>query len=240
MAALLVAISIMMVMMTVAMPVYKQAARREKEDELVFRGEQYARAIGLFKRKFANANPPTIDVLIEQHFLRRKYKDPITNQDFIPLMANQPMPGQAQPPGRGSTGLTAPNPLGTGPGPGLSSPTGAPGTSPIGTPGAGGSGGIIGVASKSKDTSIRLYKGRNHYNEWAFVYTQPAMVPGAGAPGTVPGGQRGQPQRGGPNSPFGSPFGTEPGSGRSPGRGFQPPGSPFPNPPSSRGRGPGQ
>src|SRR5690349_17421402 len=41
MAALLVAISIMMVMMTVAMPVYKQAARREKEDELVFRGEQY-------------------------------------------------------------------------------------------------------------------------------------------------------------------------------------------------------
>ena len=32
-------------------------------------------------------------------------------------------------------------------------------------------GGIIGVTSKSTDTSIRLYKGRSHYNEWAFVYT---------------------------------------------------------------------
>src|SRR6266849_849464 len=63
MAVLLVAMSIMAIMMTVAMPVWKQIATREKEEELVFRGEQYARAIGLFQRKFANSAPPNLDIL---------------------------------------------------------------------------------------------------------------------------------------------------------------------------------
>jgi type II secretory pathway pseudopilin PulG len=253
MAALLVAMSIMMIMMTVAMPVWKQASQREKEEELVFRGEQYARAIGLFKRKFANANPPNINVLVEQRFLRKKFKDPITNDDFVPLSVNQPLPGTSQPgataPGTSQPGAVA----GRG---GAASPSGfqlpgpSAGASPSGltgsNPGPGGvSGGIIGVTSKSKATSIRLYKGRNHYNEWAFVYTQQTQAPGVGgpggaAPGTVPGQRGQQPQRGAPNSPFTSPFG-------SPGRGVQPPpgggrrGGPgsgpiFP-PPPGRGRG---
>ena len=84
MAALLIAMSIMAVMMTVVMPVWKHAAQREKEEELVFRGQQYARAIGLFQRKFANAYPPNIDLLVDQKFLRKKFKDPITNDDFAP------------------------------------------------------------------------------------------------------------------------------------------------------------
>jgi hypothetical protein len=78
MAALLVAMSVMAIMFTVVMPVWKQTARREKEEELVFRGRQYVHAIGLFQRKFANAFPPNIDVLVEQRFLRKKFKDPIT------------------------------------------------------------------------------------------------------------------------------------------------------------------
>ena len=89
MAALLVAMSVMAVLMSVAMPVWRQTAQREKEEELIFRGNQYARAIGLFQRKFANTAPPTIDVLIEQRFLRKKYKDPITGEDFQPVFANQ-------------------------------------------------------------------------------------------------------------------------------------------------------
>src|SRR6266571_3311991 len=52
MAALLIAMSIMAVMMTVAMPVWKQSAQREKEAELVFRGKQYVHAIALFQRKY--------------------------------------------------------------------------------------------------------------------------------------------------------------------------------------------
>src|SRR5262249_16170291 len=71
MAALLGGGRIMAVMMTVAMPVWKHNAQREKEEELVFRGKQYVHAIGMFQRKYANAYPPNIDVLVDQRFLRK-------------------------------------------------------------------------------------------------------------------------------------------------------------------------
>jgi type II secretory pathway pseudopilin PulG len=202
MAALLVAMSIMAIMFTVAMPVWKQAAQREKEEELVFRGKQYVHAIGLFQRKFANAYPPNIDLLVEQRFLRKKYKDPITNDDFALISVGQAVPGtQPQTGQRGSTPSTAGRgqaptqpPAQTGArsgGPGQS--TNAPGQT---------AGGVSGVTSKSKDQSIRLYNGRGHYNEWAFVYIQQQQAPGAGgAPGSATPGPNGRGN--GPNGPNG-------------------------------------
>src|SRR3954452_18606484 len=207
MAALLVAMSIMAIMLTVAMPVWKQTSRREKEEELVFRGKQYAHAIGLFQKKFANAYPPNLDVLVDQRFLRKKFKDPITNDDFVPIAAGQNLPGGtqqpggAQPPGgRGAAGSAARGGIGQPTQPGSTTQPGGAGR--IGGPpisaGSTGqtSGGIQGVTSKSKDQSIRLYNGRGHYNEWAFVYIQQQQAPGAGVTGQTtpgPGGQRGQP-----------------------------------------------
>jgi len=220
MAALLVALSIMAIMFTVVMPVWKQASRREKETELIFRGTQYAHAIGLFQRKFANAYPPNVDALVEQRFLRKKFKDPITNDDFAPILAGQGVPASGQQPGgqRGGTGSTGGGAAGRATQPGLStqSPSGVGrAAGPQLSTGGQTSGGIQGVTSKSKDQSIRLYNGRGHYNEWAFVYVQQQQAPGAvgagqGAPG--PGGQRGQ-QPG----PLG-PGGTQPGNrgGRGP------------------------
>jgi type II secretory pathway pseudopilin PulG len=256
MAALLVAMAVMAIMMTVAMPVWKQAAQREKEEELIFRGTQYTHAIGLFQRKYANAYPPTIDVLVEQRFLRKKFKDPITNEDFLPLVAGQAVPGSATPggqtgtptTGRGQTPSTGTAGRGMSPSisPGQSSPGGI--SSPTGSQPGGGVGGVMGVASKSKDKSIRLYNGRSHYNEWAFVFTPQQQTPGGGAPGsTVPGqvgppGQRGQPgQRGTPGSPF--PGGGRPGGpggpggvGRPGGPGGSNPFQPQPIFPTQRGR----
>jgi len=192
MAALLIAMSIMGIMMTVAMPVWKQSAKREKEEELIFRGQQYQRAIGLFGRKFANAFPPNLDVLVDQKFLRKKYKDPITGEDFLPLTQ-----AQATAPGTGGGSAARPG----------AQPTGAPspfaggmssGTSGIGTTASGGlgtavggpRGGIIGVVSRSKDKSVRLYNGRSHYNEWTFIFTQ---QPTPGGPGVGLPGQQGRP-----------------------------------------------
>ena len=64
---------------------------------------------------------------------------------------------------------------------------------------------MIGVTSKSKDASIKLYNGRDHYNQWAFVYIQTAQRPGQSAgPGTP--GQGRQPGQGT------APFGMQPGS----------------------------
>ena len=82
MVALLVLMAVMAVAMTAALPAWSTLARREKEAELVFRGEQYARAIVLFQRKYTGTFPPTLDVLVNERFLRKKYKDPITNEDF--------------------------------------------------------------------------------------------------------------------------------------------------------------
>ena len=185
MVALIMAITVMAIAMTVAMPVWKHAAQREKEEELVFRGQQYAHAIGMFQRRTANAYPPSLDVLVQQKFLRKKYKDPITNDDFVPIPQ-----GQAQTPPGAQAGQQ-----GRGQPPGAATPgTPAPGAA---------TGGIIGVTSKSKDESIRLYNGRSHYNEWAFVYTAPAQAPGTAAPGA--GGGRGAAQPGGRGFPPGQP-----------------------------------
>ena len=213
MVVLLISLSIMAIMMTVVMPVWRQTAQREKETELVFRGEQYARAINLLQRKSVGALPPSIDFLVEQKFLRKKFKDPITNDDFAPVLLNVAAPPGGAP-GTQPGGAPPGGPPGSGRG-GAAPTTGATGGT---TPGSPTGAGITGVTSKSKETSIRLYKGRNHYNEWLFVFTPPAAPPGAaGPPGT--GGPRG----GGPNGPPGSPNPLGgPGKPTGPGRGGPP------------------
>jgi type II secretory pathway pseudopilin PulG len=234
MAALLVTLAVMAVLMAVALPPWRHMMQREREAELVFRGEQYARAIGLFQRKFAGAFPPSIDVLVQQKFLRKKYKDPMVPDGEFQVLyqtSTAVRPGQVP-------GVRPPDAP-----PDESAPSRVPGV----TPGQGGAagglafgtagprGGVTGVVSKSNKLSIRLYKGRNRYNEWQFVYidvsqridqggTSPTPgMPGGNrgrgpGPGSRPGGMGGP----GPGPrPFGSPTGTmEP---RRPG-----PGSPQP------------
>jgi len=241
MAALLVAMSVMAIMLTVAMPVWKQMAQREKEEELVFRGLQYAHAIGMFQKKYANAYPPSFDVLVNEKFLRKKYKDPITNDDFAPILVGQNTQGGVQAGSAGTSSQPGGQPTrGTGPG-GVTtlstSPQPSGGSNGPGAPGGpgGGStgGGITGVTSKSKDKSIRLYNGRSHYNEWQFVYVQQTQAPGAGAAGAGAPGPGGRGQQG-PNTP-GGPFGGRGSGGPGPGgRGFGPGGQP-PNQPPTRG-----
>jgi type II secretory pathway pseudopilin PulG len=223
--------SIMAIMMTVVMPTWKQLTRREKEAELVFRGEQYARAIQLFQTKSGPGTlPPSIDLLVEQRFLRKKFKDPITNDDFAPLVQ---VPGGA--PG-GAPGVPTPGRRGGAaqqPAAGTGQ-RGTPGAQPGTTPGAAPAGGIMGVTSKSKEQSIRLYKGRSHYNEWQFMPVARVAAPGAG--GAQAPGQRGGPQggqRGAPGTGTQSPFGTgrqtppAPGPGPGPGPNPNQPFNPF-------------
>jgi type II secretory pathway pseudopilin PulG len=206
MAALLVTLAVMAVLLSVAMPVWHQAAQREKEEELVFRGKQYVRAIGLYQKKFANTFPPSIDILVEQKFLRKKYKDPMTVDGEFQVLYQVGGAGQpgATTPGT-TTGSQSTGQLG------LSTPatTSAMSQSTSAFSSAGPRGGIVGVASKSTALSIRLYNGRNHYNEWQFVYSAPTVAPGGGRGGARPG-------QGGAGV----------GSGSGPGRGGMGPGGP--------------
>jgi type II secretory pathway pseudopilin PulG len=212
MAVLLIGLSVMAIMMSVAMPVWKQMIKREKEAELVFRGEQYARAIGLFQRRTGpGALPANLDLLVEQRYLRKKYKDPITGDDFLPLTQTSNAPGA---PGTGS-----PQGSGRGAGPaGQQPPASGTGRGVAQAPTGRGAavGGVIGVVSKSTDESIRLYNGRNHYNEWQFVFVPRTQTPGAGGRGG--GADNG---RGGGGRQQGPPAGTTPPDAR--GRSFIPP-----------------
>jgi type II secretory pathway pseudopilin PulG len=193
MAALLVGLSIMAIMASVALPVWQTLVKREREAELIFRGEQYAQAIALFQRRFAGTFPPSIDLLLKQKFLRRAYKDPITGGDFQLVYVGAPLPGTA--PATGARGAAG-------------GPQGGQPTTPLlgrGTaaqPAQFGRGGIMGVVSRSTAASLRLYNGRGRYNEWVFVATQASTQ--AGAPGT-PGTQT--PGRGGRRGLGPAPFG---------------------------------
>ncbi len=244
MAALLVGLSMMAVLMSMALPVWSQFAKREREAELIWRGQQYARAIGLFQRKYANTFPPNVNILVEQRFLREKYKDPITNDDFQPIPAGGATPGQIGDPRDGARqgGSGQRNPT-TGSNqtrlvPFRIGEPGQPGTSGfvIGQPGQPGIG-IQGVVSKSTDESIKVYNGRTKYSEWAFVHVAAAQritPPGTQQPNVPPGSQ----QRPGGGSTFSPASGIDrrPPSPFGPG---QPPRQPSPFGPSPFGQ-PGQ
>lgn len=209
MVALLVGLSIMAVALSVALPTWSTMAKREREEELIFRGQQYARAITLYQRRFANAYPANIDILVEQKFLRKKFKDPMTaDGEFQPVFVGQPIPGQTTPPGQqgqqGSpqTGQRGGVLLGTGR---------SGGQVTFGQQGrAGGGAGIMGVVSKSEAASMRLYNNRSKYSEWVFVATPAVTQAGSRDGGQNPvdgrGGRRGGadgPGRGGTAFPGG-------------------------------------
>ena len=224
MAALLVAMSVMAIMMSVALPVWRTAAQREREAELVFRGEQYARAVELYQRKYAGAFPPNLDILLNERMLRKRYADPMTEDGEFQLLYVGQDAGQAGQGGQpGLAGQQAAlNELAgrTGGVPGRGAQGGRGGV----LAGPGVRGGIMGVTSKSTAASLREYNGRGRYNEWTFVATQ----------ATVQGGAQTGPQRGrgrGPDQP-----GIGPGRGVGPGRdGFPQRGRGLP--PPGRGRG---
>jgi len=146
MAALLVAMAVMAVLMSAVLPVWRHEAQREKEEELVFRGQQYIRALRLYNTR-TQTLPSSVDMLVNGHFLRKKYKDPVSGEDFELIGAGGAAGQTTQ--GRG------------GPQAGQSGVPGSPLGSPVGssTPqqsssfGASGTvmGGILGVRSKSKE-----------------------------------------------------------------------------------------
>jgi type II secretory pathway pseudopilin PulG len=203
---LMAGIAIMLIMMSVATPGWRYVMKNDREEELIFRGGEIADAIQRYQRKNGNALPPSLEVLVKGKFLRKAYKDPMTKDGkwrFLrpgevmalgppgstgpggrPGAPGQPQPGQPgglRPPGAPGTGTQPP-----GTGPGSTSPTGQPFGSTI-----------QGVASLSTDESLRIFNGRERYDEWLFVPGQPRVVGrpmGPAMPGILPATPRpGQP-----------------------------------------------
>jgi type II secretory pathway pseudopilin PulG len=212
-------VATVLILAVAAAPNFLTQGRREREQETVWRGEQYERAIGLYFRKFGKY-PTKIDDLTKQtngvRFLRQAYTDPMNKEDgswrFIYVGPNGQLIGSLR-----RTSLLL-NVLPTAPVPGPSAfgaasqtppapPSGAtPGTAP-GAPapnplqaqpqplqGAVLGGNIIGVASKVKQHSLRIYQGGDTYEQWEFIWNPNQLgqgIPGAPAsnqltPGTTP------------------------------------------------------
>jgi type II secretory pathway pseudopilin PulG len=226
--------SVLLVTLSAAVINWQKAMQREREEELIYRGKQFMRAIELWQRKFPGTYPMTLDALLSTNntrFLRKKWKDPITNSSEWRLLKMNPdgsISGLTVIPGSSPLGVSSFGASGSG---GSSSTGGRAGGTSVSTTvsvgpgrtqtGATGPravqstlnpvlGGIVGVASKSEKQSLKSYNGRSKYNEWEFVYVPRGPQPGAGGP---PGAQpqpQGSPASGGRNLPPGFPQQPQP------------------------------
>ena len=76
-------ILLVMIALAIAAPKIADSIRRDKEQETIQRGKQYARAIRMYYNKFGRY-PNTIDQLVktnDQRFLRKRYLNPMTGKD---------------------------------------------------------------------------------------------------------------------------------------------------------------
>jgi type II secretory pathway pseudopilin PulG len=204
-----------------AVPLWQKAVLREREQELIFRGYQYMQAIERYQRKYPGAYPPNVDVLVEEKFLRKAYKDPMGGEkgEWTILRQLSPelqMGGQLQQQQlREQAGITDTNrsraQLRT-PGGGRARDSNQPTTggrtrgfqSSLGRGASDASmGGIVGVASRGTEKTFYRVPGKEKHKDWLFVWGAQqggvplTPIPGQGlgqgqGPGQVPGPGMGQ------------------------------------------------
>ncbi|HSA92567.1 MAG TPA: hypothetical protein VLE48_06100 [Terriglobales bacterium] len=217
MLAILLALMLMLLAMAVSAPVIAQQIKRDREEEMIRRGRQYVRAIQRYVRKFGRypAKMEDLENTNNLRFLRRRYKDPMTESgEWRIIHFGEARPRAGQPFGGGQAQAGQAVLPGARPAGGTSEQPGSA-TRPAGRPAGDslsgrrfGGGPIVGVASKSEEESIRELDGKNHYNEWEFVYDV-SQDPGARPP--VQPGQTAQPGRPGqPGKPSTPTPGTQP------------------------------
>ena len=172
----MIGLTVMSILIASVLPLASAERQRDREAELVFRGRQYAEGIRVFNRRYSRA-PSSLKEMFETRprTLRKLWKDPITDSDewglmtgISPVMPNTRQGGQKQP-------VPTPKP----------SPTpavGIFGDKVNGQP----AGPILGVYSLSKKKGYRLWKGREHYDEWQFDHT--SLTSDADGGGSTPNG----------------------------------------------------
>jgi hypothetical protein len=244
--ALLLVATILLITAAAAPNIFTEG-RRERD-------EQYTRAINLYYKKYGHY-PHTVDDLVKSNlqirFLRQAYKDPMNSDDgswrLIYLgpggaLINSVMYSNiAQVPGGAGGAGGAGGGTGTGGGAtGSAAGASAAGATSATTLAATDSGddadttqnqgdviggNLIGVGSKVKKASIKVYNGASNYYEWEFIAKPQAQAGAAGAATPTPGsaGTTSGPTGTSPSpttspSPMGptAPGGTAPDQGQSP------------------------
>src|SRR5208337_2260004 len=80
--AVLLLVAVMIIAATVEAPRLVQQMKRDREEEMIHRGTEYARAIKKFYKKFGRypASLEQLDNTNQVRFLRKRYKDPLTKE----------------------------------------------------------------------------------------------------------------------------------------------------------------
>lgn len=82
--ALMLAVTLILIALSIEAPRIAQQIKRDKEEEMIHRGMDYATAIKRFVHKSGGQYPLSIDQLKDTNhirFLRKQYKDPMTGED---------------------------------------------------------------------------------------------------------------------------------------------------------------
>ncbi|MGD9345354.1 MAG: type II secretion system protein [Candidatus Aminicenantes bacterium] len=181
---LLFAVSVLSIGFIVAVPVWQTQIQREKEEELIFRGNQYVEAIRLYQLKKPGTFPKTLEELVEEKCLRRLYKDPMTShgewniilpyQRGAPTQPRQTRSSSQNPfrPSRRRSGRTPQRDSST-----ATQATRGSGTSiqkiyivPLNALSSVDNPQIIGVVSSSNKGSFKIYQDSDSYDKWLFFY----------------------------------------------------------------------
>lgn len=159
--AVVIGIAILTILIAGVAPSIGVVMKRERENELIFRGRQYARAIGLFQRRYGRY-PNRLKELYENRprTIRHLWKDPMCNCDFRPLIQGMPdaVPGGTTPPV--ASGFRGRLPI---------APTPTPSTSGFGSPGQEPIGPIVGVRSSVHKEGLREWRSQKYYDQWRFI-----------------------------------------------------------------------
>lgn len=159
MVAIVIGMAIMAILLMAVAPSIGTIMKREREQELLFRGKQYARAIALFQKRYGRL-PNELKELYENRprTIRHLFKEPMCNcMDWHVIYQGSPdaiVGGQSGP--AGGTGLGRPLPT---PSPGVFGSTGE--TKTVGP--------IIGVRSNLHQEALTEWRGQKFYDEWRFI-----------------------------------------------------------------------
>ena len=162
MVAVVIFITILTITIAAVGPSISTLMRREREEELLFRGKQYARAIALFQKRYGRY-PTSLKEMYDHRprTIRKLFKDPMCGcDDWKLLIQGQPdstpfMDERVDPSNRPPSTYTGLRPTPT---PGFGSGSAEQNVGPI-----------VGVRSKVHKQALREWRGRRFYDEWRFI-----------------------------------------------------------------------
>jgi hypothetical protein len=151
---LMFAVFIITIGFLVAVPVWQTELQRENEEELIFRGKQYAEAVRVYVQKNPGRFPASLKELLDKKCIRKLYRDPFSRdgQWNVILVSGAGGGFAAATAGRAAAQevLVAPERV----------------LSAIKNPQ------VLGVVSSSTNRSVKIYNDEETHDKWLFFFGQ--------------------------------------------------------------------